>query len=152
MSAPWKGIHVWWSAGVLHLGLGGLGPKTFGHQHSLEAPEKGNTPVGCCWRKGCTTLGRKKRGRGAGHSKKASRHCGQDYKTTSPPRSHAHSTLPVLGKRARGQTWETVTHLIGEMTAVDDQPFSLVEDVAVLRLTHHVAAWYNIPSRRTMSQ
>lgn len=61
-------------------------------------------------------------------------------------------TTSVPGKRARGKAQETITHLIEKMIAMDGQPFSLVENVAIHWLVHHVAAWYNSSHRRTMSQ
>ena len=41
---------------------------------------------------------------------------------------------------------------IGEMIAVDNQPFSLVEDIGFIRLLHTLEPRYNLPSRKYFSE
>lgn len=45
----------------------------------------------------------------------------------------------------------TVTKLIGEMIALDNQPFSIVEDIGFVRLLKHAFPNYQIPSRIDLS-
>ena len=44
-----------------------------------------------------------------------------------------------------------ITLLIGEMMALEFQPFSIVEDTGFTALTNHLDARYNIPSRKYFS-
>ncbi|KAM3843239.1 zinc finger BED domain-containing protein 4-like [Diretmus argenteus] len=46
---------------------------------------------------------------------------------------------------------QAITNLITEMMALDDQPFSIVEDRGFVRVIHHLEPRYIIPSRRYFS-
>lgn len=59
-------------------------------------------------------------------------------------------TVPRNGPES-WKAQEVVIYLTGEMTAVDGQPLSLMEDVAFRWLPQYMAPWYYVPSQRTMS-
>ncbi len=56
-------------------------------------------------------------------------------------------TFPSDGVKAKG-----ITQKIMEFIALDDQPFSVVEDVGFCRLIEHIEPRYVMPSRRHFSE
>ena len=45
-----------------------------------------------------------------------------------------------------------INRLVGELIAVDNQPFSIVDDIGFTRLIHHLEPRYKLPSRRYFSE
>ena len=71
------------------------------------------------------------------------------------PSSHTPSVADVFQKAKKfasdGAKAKGITTKIMEFIALDDQPFSVVEDVGFRRLMEHVEPRYTVPSRRYFS-
>ncbi len=77
-------------------------------------------------------------------------------KRKTPPRTPTPSVADVFEKARKfpsdGVKAKGITQKIMEFIALDDQPFSVIEDVGFLILIEHIEPRYVMPSRRHFSE